>query len=123
MQVPIKYSGTIVGCDRGLDVLSSSVLAIECNAAASAGAANLGRDRSVCLCCGDQDIHLRCSDIWAEAFAIGKSPSQDAAECVPIICKQCHPRINGRVTDAFENIKDLTIAVDVAFGDLPIIRA
>jgi hypothetical protein len=60
-------------------------------------------------------------DVRRKLFALRVSGFQNLADRVPVVFQQRAAKAYSRVADAFENLKDFPVAVDVAFGDLPVV--
>ena len=68
-------------------------------------------------------VHMRRGDVWRKALAVRISVRQYFADRIPVASEQASRTSQRRIADAFEDVEKLLIAVDMAFRNLPIVRA
>ena len=66
---------------------------------------------------------MRCGDIWREPLAIGVRHYENIAEIIPFACEEALSGSDCRIANAFKDLKDLAVAVDMPFCDLPVVNA
>src|SRR5262245_59193862 len=88
-----------------------------------AGPADLGR----CGPCADgarnENVDCGSRHAGSEPLAIVPFDRDEAADLVPVTALDRGPQSSRSVSNALEAVEDVTIAVDVPFQDLPVVRA
>src|SRR5438445_3567440 len=92
-------------------------------ATAAAGAADLGGRRPRRPGAFDQIVDCRRRDARREPLAIVPFDRDLAADLVPVAALERDAHRGRRLANPFEALEDVAIAVDVALGDLPVVRA
>src|SRR5205814_7060437 len=90
---------------------------------AAARAADLRRGGARCGRARHEAVNRRRGDPRREALPVVPLGGNLTADLVPIAALQRGPHRRRRVADPLEAVEDLAIAVDVAFGDFPVVRA
>src|SRR5438552_6174504 len=92
-------------------------------AAAAAGAADLRRRGAGRARTHDEIVDRRSRHAGREALAVLPLCRDVAADIVPVPALQRVAHRAARVANALEAVEDVPVAVDVALGDLPVVRA
>src|SRR5262245_16662071 len=66
-------------------------------------------------------IHVWGRDAGSEALAIRISRAHGFGHGIPITCQQRRAHITGRLANTLEDLKQILIAIDVAFEALPVV--
>src|SRR5204862_7900283 len=92
-------------------------------ASTAAGAAHLGSGGSGHASPRDQVVDDRRRHAGREPLAVVPLGGDLPADLVPVAALEGDAHRGGRVADPLEAIEDVTVAVGVALGDFPVVRA
>ena len=89
----------------------------------AARAADLGSGRPGRPGAGDELVNRRRRDARCEPLAVVPLGGDLPADFVPVRAVERRSHGHGRIADAFEAVEDVPVAVGVALGDFPVVRA
>src|SRR5262245_29715852 len=106
-------------CDRGAAVGRT----VAEQAPTPAGPADLGCGCARADCARNENVNCGSRHAGSEPLAVFPFDRDEAADLVPVTALDRGPQSSRSVSNALEAVEDVTIAVDVPFQDLPVVRA